>query len=180
MDVWIIRIVFIALLTYASYSLKPIKAIPYLNFLIGFALAIGIILFEIRIRKLSLKTLIGALIGSITGILGATLISLVLSRMTAIPESLSTFLQVFIIMFMAYVGLMLGAEKGNFLNMKIFEYLFTSERQGMVNYKILDTSVIIDGRIADICETGFIEGVLVVPQFILHELQMIADSSDSI
>ncbi len=47
-------------------------------------------------------------------------------------------------------------------------------------YKILDTSVIIDGRIADICETGFIDGTLVVPQFVLKELQFVADSSDSL
>ena len=47
-------------------------------------------------------------------------------------------------------------------------------------YKILDTSVIIDGRIADICDTGFIEGILVIPNFVLNELQMIADSADSI
>ena len=45
---------------------------------------------------------------------------------------------------------------------------------------ILDTSVIIDGRIADIGETGFIDGLLIIPQFVLRELQMIADSSDSI
>ena len=48
------------------------------------------------------------------------------------------------------------------------------------NLKILDTSVIIDGRIADICEAGFLEGVFIVPQFILQELQYIADSQDSI
>src|ERR1044071_1392247 len=46
-------------------------------------------------------------------------------------------------------------------------------------YKILDTSVIIDGRIADVCETGFIDGALVIPQFVLKELQLVADSSDS-
>ena len=46
-------------------------------------------------------------------------------------------------------------------------------------YKILDTSVIIDGRIADICETGFMDGTLVIPQFVLKELQLVADSSDS-
>ncbi|CAI6085209.1 PIN/TRAM domain-containing protein [Cohnella sp. JJ-181] len=45
-------------------------------------------------------------------------------------------------------------------------------------HKILDTSVIIDGRIADICKTGFIEGTLVIPEFVLEELQHIADSSD--
>jgi len=47
------------------------------------------------------------------------------------------------------------------------------------SHKILDTSVIIDGRIADIAETGFLDGVLVIPQFVLHELQMVADSADS-
>ena len=47
------------------------------------------------------------------------------------------------------------------------------------HYKILDTSVIIDGRVADLCETGFIDGTLVIPQFVLKELQLVADSSDS-
>ena len=47
-------------------------------------------------------------------------------------------------------------------------------------YKILDTSVIIDGRIADICKTGFVEGIIVVPKFVLEELQKIADSSDAL
>ena len=46
--------------------------------------------------------------------------------------------------------------------------------------KILDTSVIIDGRIADICQTGFLEGTIVIPQFVLEELQHIADSSDAL
>jgi uncharacterized protein YacL len=46
-------------------------------------------------------------------------------------------------------------------------------------YKVLDTSVIIDGRIADICETGFMDGTLVIPQFVLKELQLVADSADS-
>ena len=48
------------------------------------------------------------------------------------------------------------------------------------NYKILDTSVIIDGRIADISETGFLEGILIIPRFVLNELQQIADSADSL
>jgi uncharacterized protein YacL len=48
------------------------------------------------------------------------------------------------------------------------------------HFKILDTSVIIDGRVADICETGFIEGIFIIPQFVLHELQHIADSPDSV
>jgi len=180
METWIIRLFFAAVLTYASFLLAPLgRENSLLNLLIGFGLALGIVLFEVRLRRLSLKTLIGALIGSIAGIIGATLISLVVSRMT-VPSEVASFLQIFIILFMAYVGLMLGADKGNLLNMKTFENIFLTERQNLLNYKLLDTSVIIDGRIADVCETGFLEGVLIAPQFVLNELQMIADSSDSI
>lgn len=57
--------------------------------------------------------------------------------------------------------------------------LTVDAKDSRISYKILDTSVIIDGRIADLCTTGFIEGILVIPNFVLHELQMIADSADS-
>ncbi len=55
-------------------------------------------------------------------------------------------------------------------------FRFFKEKSAGRSYKILDTSVIIDGRIADLCDTGFIEGTLVVPQFVLKELQLVADS----
>jgi uncharacterized protein YacL len=56
----------------------------------------------------------------------------------------------------------------------------TDLKDGGISYKILDTSVIIDGRISDICDTGFLEGIFVIPNFVLNELQMIADSADAI
>jgi rRNA-processing protein FCF1 len=58
--------------------------------------------------------------------------------------------------------------------------IFGGEKQGKKSYKILDTSVIIDGRIADIAETGFLDGIMVIPQFVLRELQLVADSADSL
>jgi len=73
------------------------------------------------------------------------------------------------------VGLQLGSSKAKELRKKA-EVRSNSE-QKIVG--ILDTSVIIDGRIADVCETGFLDGDLVIPQFILKELQAIADSSES-
>ena len=78
-----------------------------------------------------------------------------------------------------YLGLTMGMKKINELDLsrlKIFSKGNVSPLNK--NYKILDTSVIIDGRIFDICETGFIEGTLVIPQFVLKELMRIADSSD--
>ena len=78
-----------------------------------------------------------------------------------------------------YLGLMLGGKNGEWLEPARFLTLFRAvgpERR----YKILDTSVIIDGRIADVCEAGFIDGTMVIPQFVLKELQLVADSGDSL
>lgn len=78
-----------------------------------------------------------------------------------------------------YLGIVLGAKFGR---ERIAGPAVKHPEHAVVasNHKILDTSVIIDGRVADLCETGFLEGTFLVPQFILHELQHIADSSDSL
>jgi uncharacterized protein YacL len=84
-------------------------------------------------------------------------------------------------MLMSYIGLMVGASKGDLLNFTGgLADLFAGERAGTRrNHKILDTSAIIDGRISDVVDTGFLEGTLIVPEFVLRELQAVADSSDS-
>jgi uncharacterized protein YacL len=79
----------------------------------------------------------------------------------------------------AYVGASALLRKTNDLE-GLSAKLFPKTAARRETYKILDTSVIIEGRIADICETGFLEGTLVVPQFVLREVQQIADSSDSL
>jgi len=79
---------------------------------------------------------------------------------------------------MAYVGLMVGAAKGDYLELSALGGIF-SDKVARRDLKILDTSVIIDGRIADVAETGFLTGSLIIPQFILRELQQVADSPDS-
>jgi uncharacterized protein YacL len=90
---------------------------------------------------------------------------------------------------MATVGLpaFLGAYLGGAIAVRrhhdlegVSALLFpTATRRVVELHKVLDTSVIIDGRLADVCAAGFVDGVLVVPQFVLQELQQIADSSDS-
>src|SRR6185436_10212203 len=118
----------------------------------------------IRLERVSLKRLIGAAVGSILGIIGAYLMSLVLARATTEP-----FVQVLILLLMTYVGLIVGATKGDMLNLSALGGIFGGEKMSKKTFKILDTSVIIDGRIADIAETGFLDGVLVIPQFVLRE-----------
>ena len=93
-------------------------------------------------------------------------------------------------LYLGYLGFQVGFKKRDEL-LQVFttSKQQTSKKKGneedtqalsLGTYKLLDTSVIIDGRIADISETGFIEGVFVVPQFVLTELQHIADSSDTL
>ena len=79
---------------------------------------------------------------------------------------------------MAYIGLVVGAAKGDYLDLSALGGIF-SDKTARRDFKILDTSVIIDGRIADIAEAGFLSGTIVIPQFILRELQQVADSPDS-
>ena len=174
-DLIIIRAVFIIVLGGCAYSLRPATWSPIVAVAVGIGLGISIIFFEIRVKTVSMRRLIGAAFGSVLGIIGAYLVSLVVGR--AVPDS--AFLQVALLLWMMYVGLVVGASKGDTLNLAAFGGFFGGEKGPKKAFKILDTSVIIDGRIADIAETGFLDGVLVIPQFVLHELQMVADSSDS-
>jgi uncharacterized protein YacL len=144
--------------------------------LVAGAVAGAIIFFETRVRRATLKSLIGAAIGSILGIGGAGVIGWLISLQAALAERPRAYITFALLIFMAYVGLMVGAAKGQYLDLSALGGILLDRGQKL-NYKILDTSVIIDGRIADIAETRFLEGVLVVPQFILRELQQIADSA---
>lgn len=164
----------------AGYVLHPIPGRRWVSMGAAAGIAVAIILFEMRIRRASLKTLIGAAVGSILGIVGAYLIgSLITSQESAaVPPESRAFLTLALIFFMAYIGLMVGAAKGDYLELSALGGIF-SDKAARRDVKILDTSVIIDGRIADVAETGFLTGTLIVPQFILRELQQVADSPDS-
>src|SRR6266478_4660673 len=179
-DVVIIRLIFTGILVAAGYVLKPVAGDSWISAGVGAVIAVCIILFELRIRRATLKTLIGAAAGSILGIIGAYLIGSLISRqesMAVAPET-KTFLTLALTFFMAYVGLMVGAAKGEYLELSALGGIF-SDKTTRRDLKILDTSVIIDGRIADVAETGFLGGTLIIPQFILRELQQVADSPDS-
>src|SRR5215472_1369301 len=180
MDLAFIRLIFLLVMTVAGYFLHPFDLQPMPGAAAGFALGLGIIVFEMRLRSVSLKRLIGAVIGSILGILGAYLFSLVIRDAISPNSYTSRFLQLLVMLLMAYVGLIVGAAKGDLLNLAALGGIFGGEKQGKKIYKVLDTSVIIDGRIADIAETGFLDGILVLPQFVLRELQLVADSADSL
>lgn len=194
LDVLIIRIAFVGLLVLLGYLLVPFERTQrfglsnlgdensrrLLSAAVGGVIGLLIIGFEMRVRRASLKTLIGAAVGSILGIIGAFLIGVLISiqKEAAVSAEMQTFLTITLAFFMGYVGLMVGAAKGDYLDLSALGGIF-SDKSSIRDYKILDTSVIIDGRIADVAETGFLGGSLIIPNFILAELQQVADSPDS-
>ena len=178
-DFILLRVALFSLLAASAWYLKPFGLDGPLAAGAGAALCALILFFEHRAREVTLKRLIGAAAGSLLGIVGAYLISLVLDKALAGDRTTLPFLQLAILMWMTYCGLVIGAHKGDMLNLSALGGVFGGEISTKQQFKILDTSVIIDGRIADIVETGFLDGVLVIPQFVLRELQLVADSADS-
>src|SRR5215510_427101 len=118
-DVVLIRLIFTAVLVAAGYILKPVQGDAWISGAVGALIAICIILFELRIRRATLKTLIGAAVGSILGIIGAYLIGTLISHQEsmAVPAGAKAFLTLALTFFMAYVGLMVGAAKGDYLDL---------------------------------------------------------------
>ena len=179
MDVVLIRLLFVCFVAITCLLIRPFGVSAEKDAVIGVLFGLSIVVFESRLRRVSLKRLIGAAIGSILGIIGAYLFALVIR--SSIPAGQTqSFLQLLVMLLMAYVGLAVGANKGDLLNLSALGGIFGGEKQTKKSYKILDTSVIIDGRIADIAETGFLDGIMVIPQFVLRELQLVADSADSL
>lgn len=169
--------------------------------IIGISLVFGIIFFllsskikktglkiiealETEILKFSTMDIVLGSLGLIVGFIIAFLISQPLSDI----KYVGTIISVISFVFFGYLGVKIATRKKDdvlwpqILNLKKSSTVKKQEKnkKEIISPKILDTSVIIDGRISDICKTGFIEGTLVIPEFVLKELRHIADSSDSL
>ncbi|MBO6179594.1 MAG: TRAM domain-containing protein [Selenomonadaceae bacterium] len=140
---------------------------------------------ETHLNKMPLHDVIAGAIGLAMGLVLADLLGYSFSR---IPVA-GNYIPVLFSVVFGYLGIHIMIKKR-----KDFSEFFAGLPKGLKGavhskgvkpgdypkYKLLDTSVIIDGRIADIVETGFLEGVLLIPVFVLEELQRIADSADSL
>ncbi len=158
--------------------LRPVGSdSPLANIALGAALAASAVGFEWLLRNTAVTHMLGAFIGGAVGLLLAKGISEALFWIDH-GDSRVAFMHSFILLVFPYIGAVIGGRKGEWLEPARLIALFRAAGPER-HYKILDTSVIIDGRIADLCETGFIDGAMVVPQFVLKELQLVADSSDS-
>ena len=156
-----------------SYYGFPIALI---GLFLGFIIALFVINIEEAIRKVSLRIIFGGVVGMIIGLLIAFLLAYGLNFVSNIMEKQQVVPWIYTLLtgIMAYLGLLIGSKK-----IEEFSFFGLGQPKDSGDYRILDTSVIIDGRIADISDTGFLQGNLIVPRFVLDELQYIADSSDS-
>ena len=171
------RALFVAAVSYSAYQLQPLAGGALPNAAFGAVLGALVVVFEIRLRHTAVTHMLGALLGGAVGLGAAKMIGEAL-YWANLGDGRVVFLHSIILLALPYLGLVIGARKGEWLAPENLIGLFrtTAPRR---RYRVLDTSVIIDGRIADICETGFMDGTLVIPQFVLKELQLVADSSDS-
>ena len=138
---------------------------------------------ESKLQKMPFADLMGAAIGLIIGLIIASLLG---SSFSGIPF-VGNYVPIAVSVLLGYLGMSIGLKKKeDLLNVfPLLPKLGKEKDRGAAAkmdtkhlHKILDTSVIIDGRIADICKSGFIDGILVIPAFVLEELRHIADSSD--
>lgn len=148
--------------------------IAIIGLFIGFLVALFVIQIEESIRKVSLRIIFGGVVGMIIGLLIAVMMAYGLKFVSLEKQMVVPWIYALLTGIMAYLGLLIGSKK-----IEEVSFFGFGQSKDTGDHRVLDTSVIIDGRIADISETGFLQGNLIVPRFVLDELQHIADSSDS-
>ena len=134
--------------------------------------------FDCYLDNTSLQTLLGGTLGLLLGIVTGVLCSYPLS----VIDGVGKYLTLGVFVFTSLSGLKIGSRRSNDL-LKIFPNMELNQKQGasaFISGKVLDTSAIIDGRILDVYLANFLEGTLIVPTFVIEELQHIADSSDNV
>jgi uncharacterized protein YacL len=178
MGILVFRVFIIALITLGGYFYPPFKLNHGSGAAAAFVLGAVFMALETRIRRAPFKVIWSAGLGLLGGILLGWMLGSIYQGVVHTPE-MASFIRIFFIVIMPYIGLLIGVRKPEWLDPVNLSRLFKEKGAGR-SYKILDTSVIIDGRIADLCDTAFIEGTLVAPQFVLKELQLIADSPDAL
>ncbi|MEW6170715.1 MAG: PIN domain-containing protein [Candidatus Omnitrophota bacterium] len=170
------RILFIVGCISIGYQTGVVRQASGIGALIG-AFAGGLLIFlEMGMRRVSMRGLSSAVFGLILGLIMAKLVTDAVSLMTTDRETI-TLMRATLTLVFCYLGMVMGLRGKDEFNL-IIPYVKFSRQDQAEQLLVLDTSAIIDGRFTDICKTRFLENKLIVPRFVLKELQKIADSSD--
>jgi len=176
MNLLSVRFLFVVIAIFFGYQVGDFYNNPFLGAVFGAVISLSIIMLESGMRRISIKGLSSAVFGLILGLIMATLVSDAMS-LSRLPGELSSFFRTALTIIFCYLGMVIGLRGKDEFNI-IIPYVRLRRQDKIAEVSILDTSAIIDGRIAYICKTGFISGKIILARFILKELQQIADSAD--
>lgn len=172
-----IRILFVIVSTTVGFLLADSLNINlFVSVFIGFFGSVLVVLLDIVSKRISLEDLVIAGFGLIFGLVIAYLVSYAISLGSFIKGG-EGYIPVILYLVFGYFGMAITVMRKEEL---AFLKIFFREDKKIISDKILDTSVIIDGRVSDILNTGFLEGTLLIPEFVLQELQRVADSQDTL
>ncbi|MDD4981006.1 MAG: PIN domain nuclease [Candidatus Omnitrophica bacterium] len=178
MSLLALRFLFVIASVLISYQALEPKGLGFVGILIGILASLVIILLEMGMRRVSMRGLSSAVFGLILGLIMTKLVTDALT-LAALPAGSFSVIKVTITLLFCYLGMVIGLRGKDEFNI-IIPYVRLKRQNQVEELTLLDTSVIIDGRIVDICKTKFLENKIVIPSFILKELQQIADSTDPI
>ncbi len=176
MDLLLVRILFVVVSMVIGFQTIEPRGSGVLGILVGIVAALVIIFAEIGMRKVSVKGLSSAVFGLILGLIMAKLMTDAFSLAPIAPDTLALVRVTFTLVF-CYLGMVIGLRGKDEFNV-IIPYVRLRRQDQAEEVTLLDTSVIIDGRIQDIFKTKFLDGRIIIPRFVLKELQQIADSTD--
>lgn len=177
-DTVLLRAAFVALIGVIAAFFRPFGWPTWIAAAAGIAAAAVLNLLELRVRRARLTAILGACAGAIVGGLTGVLFVSLVNPSDFVAVRTALFFRLLVPLLCGFLGMLVGIAKSDLINPSALGLLSKAQRE-IELVKLLDTSVLIDGRVADIVEAGFLEGQLIIPQFVLNELQLVADSSDS-
>jgi uncharacterized protein YacL len=183
MSLWVVRILFLSLCTLAGYAVSQVQPGLVENSFYGVAIGFGLggllIAIDEMLKGFSLRAFSAATFGLMLGSLIAWLIDHS-GLFVYVDEASRWLVRLCLFVGFSYIGMVLAMRSNKEDFSLIIPYVRFASQQAPMSLIVLDTSVIIDGRIAELLENKFIEGTVVIPRFVLKELQLVADSSDAI
>jgi len=183
MDLRLIRVGFILMggLLGVQFGIEQSSLTWWTRFLLGCGAGVGLVILEAvlhRVGRVSVRGFSAAVFGLLFGLIMAKLVADAVS-LTGMVPSIMSIIRVIVTWIFAYLGMVMALRGRDEFNI-IIPYVRLSRSDRTEQLHIVDTSAIIDGRIVDLCKARFLEGRLLIPRFVLRELQAIADSTDPI
>jgi uncharacterized protein YacL len=181
MNLWVIRILFLSLCTTAGYAISQVRPelvhFGWAGAIVGFGFGWLLIAIDEMLKGFSLRAFSATTFGLLLGNVVALLIDKS-GLFDNVDETTRWMIRLCVFVGFSYIGMVLAMRSNKEDFSLIIPYVRFAPQNKPDNLLLLDTSVIVDGRIADLIEANFLEGIIVVPRFVLRELQQIADSHD--